>query len=195
MGVALAIAQMPVSASSGDWWETLPIRAVRVVVHTEGDDKDSEESVTLRVSYGPFSAETTSAAGERWKDQSDNKFEIALPNHPPAGATFELRVSKSREGSPTGKGWKASFEMFALPEGGGEMPLFINGDRNAPRSSIYVMGDGEQNPNDVLVMSNAKAVALPGGRGNAPSARATVRFNQAGARSGTASGGRGRSNR
>jgi hypothetical protein len=164
-------------ADGDDWWRTLPIKAVRVVVHTEDDDKDSEESVTLRVSYGPFSAEHVEPAGEKWADQTDKVFDVGLSTpHPPASATYELHVSKSRAGSPTGKGWKASFEMVALPDSGGQMQLFIDGDRNRPRSSTFTMGDGEQNPNDVVVMPNAKVVSL--GLRTASRTRPVVRFNR-----------------
>jgi hypothetical protein len=164
------------NAANDDWWRSLPVRAVKVIVHTETDDKDSEEAVTLRVSYGPFSADTTVGQGEVWGDQVDKTFEIGLPLHPPAGATFELRVTKTRQGSPTGHGWDVSFEMFAILEQGGQMQLYINGDRNSPRSAKFTMGDGERNPNDVVVMSGARAIALPGGRLSS-AIRPTVRFN------------------
>jgi hypothetical protein len=177
----------PVNAGDDEWWNKLPLKGVRVVVHTEGDDKDSEESVTLRVFYGPFTVEHVEPAGQQWNDQTDKSFDIDLSTpHPPAGATFELKVSKSREGSPTGKGWKASFEMFALPEAGGEMQLYINGDRNRPRSATFVMGDGDQNPNDVVVMTGAKVVPLAGGRSSTASrVRGTVRFDQSSTRQGS----------
>ncbi len=144
----------------GDWWETFPIKTVRVLVHTEDDDKDSEESVTFRVLYGPFSSTHTENAGETWKDQSDKVIDIPLNPHPPTSAAFALRVTKSRDGSPTGKGWKATFEMSALTEGGAEMPLYIDGDRNRPRSPKFTMGDGEQNPNDAQVMGNCKVATV-----------------------------------
>lgn len=166
-----------VRADGDDWWRTLPIKTVRVTVHTEGDDKDSEESVTLRVSFGPFSAEHVEPAGETWGDQTDKTIDIGLSTpHPPAGATYELHVSKSRQGSPTGKGWKASFEMVAIPESGGQMQLFINGDRGRPRSPTFTMGDGEQNPNDVVVFPNATVVSL-GGRVTSKN-RPVIRFNR-----------------
>jgi len=176
----LLVGGSTVKAANDDWWKNLPVKAVKVVVHTEGDDKDNEEPVKLLVSYGAFTAETTVGDGETWPDQSDRTFQIDLPIHPPAASTFELRISKSRQGSPTGHGWQASFEMFAVLEQGGEMQLYINGDRNSPRSATFTMGDGERNPNDVVVMPGARAVPLPGSR--VSSARPTVRFNGTSAR-------------
>lgn len=175
------VSDTTVKADNNDWWRDLPVRAVKVIVHTENDDKDSEESVTLRVSYGAFSAETTVGQGEVWADQEDKIFEINLPVHPPAGSTFELRITKTKQGSPTGHGWKASFEMIAILQQAGQMQLYINGDRNSPRSATFTMGDGQSNPNDVVVMPGAKAVALAGSRFSS-AIRPTFSFNDTSAR-------------
>lgn len=109
----------------------------RILMHTETDDKDREEEVTMQIFHGKrVYAEQKAGGGQVWKDQTDQEFflDSRRPFPEEDSEKGKLHISKSSHGSPTGCGWDMSVEVYGIAEDGVEGQL-LN------RTNIVRVGD------------------------------------------------------
>lgn len=108
-----------------------------VLIHTETDDKDREEEVTIQIFHGKrVYAETKVGGGDVWNDQTDQPFTLDSKRGFPEedSEKGKLRISKGCHGSPTGCGWDMSVEVYGIAEDGVQSELLR-------RTNIARMGD------------------------------------------------------
>ena len=107
---------------------TITATAVVASFWTDTDDKDSEENVSLLVTWegrqvgvgGPW------GGGEIWGDQEDRNqgqphlFEVSLTEEIPSDRLHEVlvRVTKSQHGGNGGKGWHVRIRLGIKPSEG-----------------------------------------------------------------------------
>lgn len=113
------------------------LKSIRVIYHTETDDKDKEETIATQIFRGKrLLGESINGGNQVWTDQSDQTVMVTLkrPIQEEQASEGRIVVTKSCHGSPTGCGWDMTVEVYGVADDGVESEL-------VSRTSKVRMGD------------------------------------------------------